>query len=347
MNILHSADWHLDAPLAGREYLREALLAVPGKLAELCRKKRCDLVLLSGDLFDGPYTPAGYRAVRDALEAMEVPVMVAPGNHDFCGPDSPWIRESWPENVHIFQKERLEYWDLPQLSCRVYGAGYLAPDCPGLLRDFRAEGPWRYAVMVLHGDPLQTRSPYCPITTPQVTESGLDYLALGHIHKAGSFQAGGTLCAWPGCPMGRGYDETGVLGAYVVSLEEGAQLEFCPLDTPRFYDWETPVGADPQAALEALLPPLGNGNYYRITFTGEGESPDLAALTARFSQFPHLTLRDRTLPPLDLWASAGEDSFQGLYFQKLRQAAQQDPEVAELAARISRQILLGQEVVLP
>lgn len=345
MKILHSADWHLDASLKGREALKEDLLGVPGQLAALCRRERCDLVLLSGDLFDGPCTRESLRVVRDALEAMEVPVVIAPGNHDFWGPDSPW-GETWPENVHIFRGERLEYRDYPQLSCRVYGAGYESMDCPGLLEGFRAEGPWRYAVMALHGDPLQAASPYCPVTRDQVMESGLDYLALGHIHKEGSFRAGGTLCAWPGCPMGRGYDETGVRGALIVTLGEVAQARFYPLDTPRFYDWEAPVVTTPEAALEDLLADQRTGDHYRITFTGEGEAPDLEALKARFPAFASLELRDRTVPPVDLWAQAGEDSFAGLYFGKLRALAAEDPEVGELAARISRQILAGQEVKL-
>ena len=113
MRILHSADIHLDAPFAGRtareaEYLRRELLAVPGKLAELCRARACDLVLLSGDLFDGPYSRESYRVLYAAMERMEVPVFVSPGNHDYCGMESPWEREVWPENVHIFNKERME-----------------------------------------------------------------------------------------------------------------------------------------------------------------------------------------------------------------------------------------------
>ena len=58
MKILHSADWHLDAPLGGYSeadaaFLREQLRQVPQKIADLCKSKECDLMLLSGDLFDG------------------------------------------------------------------------------------------------------------------------------------------------------------------------------------------------------------------------------------------------------------------------------------------------------
>lgn len=347
MRILHSADIHLDAPFAGRTaqeaaYLRRELLAVPGKLAELCLARQCDLVLLCGDLFDGPYSQESYRALVDAMERMAVPVFVSPGNHDHLGLESPWEREIWPKNVHIFKKERVESVELPNLNCRVYGAGYQAMDCPGVLDGFAAAGAEKYHVAMLHADPTQPATPYCPMTSEQVRESGLQYLALGHVHKAGSFRAGETLCAWPGCPMGRGYDETGEKGALIVELGETASAEFVPLNTPRFYDLQSD-----EQHWESLLPPGGSNDFYRITLTGysTGKTATVPA------GFPYLDLRDKTVPERDLWGTAGEDTLEGIYFGMLREAMEGQDEAQQrrirLAAQISRQILDGQEVKLP
>ena len=33
---------------------------------------------------------------------------------------------------------------LPQLDCKVYGAGYEAMECPALLKGFKAEGEEKY-----------------------------------------------------------------------------------------------------------------------------------------------------------------------------------------------------------
>ena len=89
MKILHSADWHLDSPLlANREDLRKYLLSVPEKLVELVHRHGCDLVLLSGDLFDAQPTKETLNSVKNALEQIRVPVFIAPGNHDyFSGAD--------------------------------------------------------------------------------------------------------------------------------------------------------------------------------------------------------------------------------------------------------------------
>ena len=347
MRILHSADLHLDAPFAGRtaeeaEYLRRELLAVPGKLADICVSRRCDMVLLAGDLFDGAYSRESCRMLYAALERMAVPVFVSPGNHDHCGMESPWEREKWPENVHIFTKERLESVTVPGLDCRVYGAGYQSMDCPGLLEGFRAAGDETYHIGLLHADPTQAATPYCPLTREQIRMSGLHYLALGHVHKSGSFTEGKTLCAWPGCPMGRGYDETGEKGVFVVELDEDVRLDFVPLNTPRFYDLQTDI-----VSWEKLLPPAGSDDFYRVTLTGygNGEAPSVPA------GYPHLELRDETVPETDLWGSAGEDTLEGIYFGMLRGAMEGKDDAEQrvicLAAQISRQILDGQEVKLP
>ena len=350
MKILHAADLHLDTAFSGRSeaqvrYLRQALLEVPRKLAELCRREGCHMMLLSGDLFDGPWTQNSLDVLRSALEEAAVPVFISPGNHDFCGAGSPYLTENWPRNVHIFTRPEMESVVVENLDCRVYGAGYRSMDCPPLLEDFRAEGEERYHVAVLHGDPTQATSPYSPITTGQVRESGLHYIALGHVHKSGSLRAGETLCAWPGCPMGRGYDELETKGVLIVTVEDTAEAVFVPLDTPRFYDLETSP-----SRLADVLPAVGNDHFYRITLTGESPELDLAAMMAQWEQFPNLELRDRTVPEVDIWGSADADSLEGAYFRILKEAMEgadeQTRQELELAARISRKILDGQEVVL-
>lgn len=348
MKLLHSADWHLDSPLAGHgqaEALRRGLQKLPEKIVDAAKKARCDLMLLSGDLFDGKYTPESLHAVRTALGSAGMPVFIAPGNHDFYGPDSPWAQE-WPENVHIFTGQAIESVALPALDCRVYGAAFLGPDSPSLLSGFRAERAEKYAVCVLHGDPTQAASPYGPVTAEQVRESGLAYLALGHIHKEGSLRAGSTLCAWPGCPMGRGFDELGDKGVLIVTLDEEAKAEFVPLEMPRFYDLEAEV-----STFASVLPAAQSRDFYRVTLVGESEGVDLAALMREFAHIPYLELRDRTVPPLNIWGSAGEDTLEGLYFAMLRASlegkTEEEQATIRLAARISRQLLNGQEVALP
>ena len=356
IKILHSADWHLDSPLQGKTpeqaaLLRSAQRALPGKVAALCKAENCDLMLLSGDLFDGDYTADSVQALKHALEEVAVPVLITPGNHDPWGFNSPWHREVWPENVHIFQENTITALPLPQLNCTVYGGCFTGPESAGILNGFRA-GEDPVGIGILHGDPTQLRSPYCPITEQQVSQSGLAYLALGHIHKGGQFRAGSTLCAWPGCPMGRGYDEQGDKGVLVVTVDgHNAATRFVPLDLPRFYDLEVDADMDASAALSRLLPPVGNNDFYRVTLTGESDPLNLEGLLAQYPHLPNLTVRDETVPPTDLWARAGGDTLEGVYFRMLREALETADETSArqilLAAKISNNILDGREVKLP
>lgn len=354
LKILHSADWHLDSPFASfpkeeRAWLRSCQRQIPSRLAQVCRQEGCDLVLLAGDLFDGPASAESVSLVRRALADCSVPVFISPGNHDFCCPGSPWLDENWPENVKIFTGG-LEAVDLKPLNCRIYGAGYRSMDCPPLLENFHAEGDTRWCIGLLHGDPASAGSPCCPVTAAQIRESGLDYLALGHIHRGGAFLGGSTLCAWPGCPMGRGWDETGQKHFLLAELEETARITRIPTGLPQFHDLSVQADGDPIAAMEKILPPAPSRDYYRVTITGNSCSA-AKDLRSAFPHLAHLTLIDRTEPPVDLWADIGEDTLRGVYFGMLKETAEAAaPEmagIAELAARISLQLLDGKEVSLP
>lgn len=356
MKILHTADWHLDAPMAGlgeenASFLRQELRKLPQRIARLCQVNGCDLLIIAGDLFDGPYTKDSLDAVRNALGSLEIPVVITPGNHDFMSPDSPYEKESWPENVHIFKEARISALPLPQLDCVIYGAGYERMDCPGLLKNFQAEGSARWQIGVVHGEVNNAASNYCPVTRHQLQESGLQYLAMGHIHKQGSLRGGDTLAAWPGCPMGKGFDELGAKGVLLVELAQTVSVTPIFLDTPRFYDEDVEVGQDAAAALQAILPAMESTDFYRITLTGYSSPIDTAALRAQFPHIRNLWIYDETIPEVDLWGCIDADSLEGVYFSLLKEATDSDSDTmarrALLAARISRKILDGQEVKLP
>ena len=259
LKILHSADWHLDSPFgsvgeADRAFLRQKSRRIPSLIAQLCRREHCDLMLLSGDLFDGAYTAESLTELREALKYAGVPVLIAPGNHD----------------------------------------------------------------------------------------------PLGHIHRADGFRAGQTLCAWPGCPMGRGWDETGEKGVLLVTLGEDAGVRPVSLGLPGFFSQKVPIGDDPIRTAEALLPPGGQDSFYRLTLTGRGNVA-MDALKRHFSRYPRLEFLDRTAPVPDLAALSGTETLSGVLFGKLL-ALSREPEMKEtalLAAQITADILDGREVELP
>jgi DNA repair exonuclease SbcCD nuclease subunit len=282
---------------------------------------------------------------------MEIPVFIAPGNHDPYREDSIWVREPWHENVYLFRSQEITSFSIEELDCRVYGAAFTAAEAPGLLEGFQAQCDERHAMLLLHGDPINADSPYCPVTAAQLREAGLDYAALGHIHARGEFRSGAGLCAWPGCPMGKGFDETGIKGVCIAEIEDSVSVRFLAVEGPRFYDYTVPALADPAEAVGVLLPPQGSRDHIRVRLTGETTAGATDGLALGFADWPNLTILDETTVPGNVWDRAGEDTLTGLFFRILRDGAKEsDPDTAatlELAARIGRKILEGREVELP
>lgn len=362
LTIIHGADFHLDSPFAGltpqraaqrRGEQRELLSA----LAELSRQRQADLVLLSGDLLDSHQT---YRetaqALSQALGHIPCPVFLAPGNHDYYHINSLYAALDWPENVHIFTSGDLEAVELPQLGCVVHGRAFQASrEDASPLSGFTASQDGKVHLMVLHGQ-VDGAGDYAPIFREDIAASGLHYLALGHVHQCSGVQReGNTFWAYPGCPEGRGFDETGEKGVLCLTLDEnGCQGELVPLSRRRYEELAVDLTdrESPLEAVRAVLPPDTDNDVYRITFTGErGESPlDLTTLeTILAPRFYGLTLRDRTRVCREVWARREEDSLTGLFLRSMAARCQADPEdeTLQLAVRFGLAALERGEDVAP
>ncbi|MBQ6428592.1 MAG: DNA repair exonuclease [Oscillospiraceae bacterium] len=330
IKLIHSADFHLDSPFealpAARAAVRRSeqrdLLA---SLVRLADEERADLVLLSGDLLDSGNTfyETGEELVR-ALSACPCPVFLSPGNHDFYSAASPYARLKLPEQLHLFTKNEISFLSVPSADARVYGAAFTDRSCPALLRGFHAERKAGvYNLLCLHGEVGNPASLCNPISTEELASSGMDYAALGHIHAAsGLLKSGNTWYSWPGCPEGRGFDETGEKTVNIVTLEGSkASLETRSIAKRRYYSVSMDVtGKDPLLLIHTSLPDDSVDDIYRITLIGTSErSPDLRRLQQNLDgMFFSLQLLDHTVPPADLWEYAGNDTLRGIFLAKLK-----------------------------
>lgn len=360
LNILHGADFHLDSPFAAlppeqavqrRKEQRELL----DRFAQLARDRCADLVLLSGDLFDSDKTYyETAQALSRALGQIPAPVFLAPGNHDWYGSRSPYASVCWPDNVYIFRKPEVERVELPELGCVVYGAAFTAPvQESSLLEGFQPEDDkGLLRLMVLHGD-VDGVGSYNAVTKDELAASGMDYVALGHIHAASGLQkVKNTWYAYPGCPEGRGFDELGEKGVLWVTAQQSAvEAEFVPLARRQYHILDVDVtGQEPEEALIEAVKQLNPDHIYRIRLTGEAELD-----TVRLERLSALTegrcysasLRDRTTVRRDLWERRGEDSLTGLFLSELARRMQGadggERQVLERAVRFGMAALEGGE----
>lgn len=360
IRILHAADFHLDSAFGAlteeqarqrRQESRELL----DRLTAQVKLEGAQLVLLPGDLFDGGHVyPETVERLRTALAAMDCPVFISPGNHDYYHPASPYATEKWPDNVHIFREEALAAVELPALGCVVYGGAFTAPSRQSRpLADFAAPADGRVHIACLHGVVDSGDSVYGSISQEELARSGLDYLALGHVHQCSVEGQGSARWAYPGCPEGRGFDELGDKGILVGAVEKGgARLRFVPMCRRRYRILEADTtGRTARQALESALAEASAEDICRVILTGETgeEGVDLAALERDFGGRCYaLQLRDETRVAQDIWARAGEDSLRGLFLQELRRrydaADPQDRKKIDLAVRFGLAALDGRDV---
>lgn len=215
--------------------------------------------------------------------------------------------------------------EVPALGVTVHGAAFTGPERgSSFLKGFTAPKDGKVHIGLLHGEVDPAGERYDPLRREEIAASGLAYLALGHIHKRGEPRAyGGTLCAWPGCIEGRGFDELGEKGFYEGVIDGGeVSAAFVPFARRKYEILDVDVtGRSPREAAEAALPGDTAEDLYRLRLTGEsGEGgADARALeTALAGRFYALEVQDHTRVAADVWARAGEDSLRGLFLRELR-----------------------------
>lgn len=331
IKFIHAADFHLDSAFGAlsekqavsrRREARETAF----RLANYVNSHGINLVFLAGDLFDSnsPFRETGEQLAQ-ALGQMEARVFISPGNHDWYGPGSLWQTVEWPENVHIFRENRITSVELPEWDLVIYGAAFTGQEqATGFLHQFAVPADGRVHMAVLHGeiDPAERR--YAPLGKDEIAGSGLDYLALGHIHKRMEPQQyGKTLCAWPGCLEGRGFDELGEKGFYEGTVENGTvSLKFIPFARRRYEILQVSVtDQNVRNAVEQALPTDTAQHLYRILLTGESDETgvDVSALKEGLAdRFYALDIRDHTRIAEDIWSGCDEDSLRGLFLRNLR-----------------------------
>lgn len=350
LRLICAADLHLDSrfeslPEEEAEKRREGQRALLFKISELAERNGVQVILLSGDVFDSDAVSNHTQdAFVRAFGTLNIPVFVSPGNHDPYTGSSVWARMHMPENVHVFKSEKFESVELPDLNLRVWGAGFENTFCGSLLEGFNAprKTDGIFDVMTVHGDVCTGKSDYNPITRQQLSDSGMDYVALGHIHTRNELdRAGDTFFSYPGCTEGRGYDETGAMGACLVTITDAdVKSEFLPLGGVSYEIVVVDVGGrDPLEAVKTATIELSDKDYCRIILRGECEElPDAVALrNAMDGRFAELQLRDETVIKRDVWEQTGQSSLAGVFLAKLRRrydatASEDERKLTELAA---------------
>jgi len=130
LRVLHAADFHLGSPFAALSASKTAIRQGEQRAAfraviDMCRKEKTQLLLLAGDLLDQLRFPAEQmRSLIDSFAGIpDTVVVISPGNHDPYTQDSPYAKQVWPSNVHIFTGEFSSFY-FPEIGTAVWGTAF-------------------------------------------------------------------------------------------------------------------------------------------------------------------------------------------------------------------------------
>ncbi len=225
VKIMHCSDFHFDTPFSGfdgnmAEIRREDIRENFSTIISMAKENKIQILLMAGDLFDNAsVSPETISLMQKRFDEIpEIKVFISPGNHDPIGEKSYYNIVKWPSNVYIF-KNQVAKVELEELNPVVYGYGFAGKYEKGcLLKDFKVEDHNKINIMVMHGEVVkgEAESIYNAIRVQHIENSGLDYLALGHVHSfSGINKEEGTYWSYSGCPEGRGFDELGEKGIVI------------------------------------------------------------------------------------------------------------------------------------
>lgn len=244
IKILHSADFHFDTPFKEigerqSKVNKEEIKEVFSEVINISKEKCVDILLLAGDIFDNNTVNKNtLHFIEEKLkEIPNVKIFISPGNHDPFSKNSFYNFISWPENVHVF-KGKVEKVYIDDLDINVWGAAFNEKYVKtSMLGGIKADNE-KINIMVLHGEVVNSNeeNEYNPIALNEISESNMDYIALGHRHAySGIKKIGNTFYAYSGCPQGRGFDELGEKGVICGDVSKGlVDLEFVKTSKRRY-----------------------------------------------------------------------------------------------------------------
>lgn len=337
VKILHTADIHIGA---AESFLKteavkrrfETLLTFE-KIIDLAIDRNVDVIVISGDLFDSNKIDSRFfDAVFEKMANCGKKIVFCGGNHDPLNADSPFLNRDLPDNLFVLGKND-ECITFEDISLKCYGRSFTDVYLKGEERFAIATNKDYVNLMVQHGElKSDLSSDYNSITPAFVKNSGMDYIALGHVHKRTPVgKIDGTYFSYCGCPEGQGFDELDEKGVYIGEIGRGiCNLEFVPVAKRRHLHHKTDITdlCSNEEVCKKIIAELENGygsdfrdNLYKIELTGE-ISPDVKLIKTEIlsrleAEVYFVKIKDNSELKIDLEGLAREPSLKGIFVKKM------------------------------
>ena len=373
VRFLHLADLHLGAEpgyLEGRSgERREDFLNAFERAVDfaLFPENQIDFIVIAGDFFDSshPSTDLVNFTVQQLkkLQRENISVVAVPGNHDslsipgsvYADPDSP-LRKTI-EIATSPNPEKFCTLNFNGDEVHFYGMAWKPGFSKSPYDTFQAEDTPGFHVAAIHGTlegaqfgELHSRD--VPLRLEKLAESGMDYIALGHIHAPQEHTSGDVPVVYPGTLEGKRFKagESGQRELLVVDLEEeNVSFERIPWNQRTILIETLNLNKHPVESLDELAEDIrkqyGSEDHI-LKLSLEGTIPFLIDEDALYSKlvgdFYHLELNDETdvfdSAVIDEWEE--ENTIRGLFIRKL-QAQLDEADTEDEKEQIEMALKLG------
>ena len=354
IKIMHMADVHFGRAVSGlpenlREIRRQEVRSTFSCAINKANEDGVDVVLIAGDLFESSETDKStVNFIKGELEKIShIPVFVSPGNHDPLGNAYKMLKDSEIKNLTIFDKDTSKK-DFPEKNLTVYGVGFSNEVTEqSLLKDIKAEDETRINIAVIHGE-LAPNSPYNPISEADIEKTGMDYIALGHVHTySGIKKSGKTHWAYSGALEGGGFDECGDKGAIFGTVsKEKCDLNLVPLCKRKYVTVELDVSetVSVQEIIEMVKDATVNkDNLYKIVLSGKRPEPINEEVINNEIDAFFSKVKDETRASYDLKAISSDYSIAGIFarnvLERMENAAENEKNELIKASDVVMDIL--------
>lgn len=325
MKLLHCADLHIGSKIASSRVktvnIRTELFAAFERILNIADEEKVDLLLIAGDFLElSDCDESIFRDVRNLLSReRKYYILLVAGNHDPRTAGSRYSDLFSDIDKMYFFKTEEEQINFPELDTTVYGYSFSSI----YQREFRlprrkiGEKESKISIGLVHGTIADSGSSndifYNELPKMEVAASGLDYLALGHIHKSNfnfdkpelQYKLGNTICLWPGCPQGRTFKEAGPKGVILAEFDGRGNsfFKFISCANSLFINSSIDItGVESDLELSELITTTleerfdnFRNNYYQVELTGVLENaykPDFESVHAHIARTIGATLSE-------------------------------------------------------
>ena len=322
MKLIFTADTHFGSKFNNENAaLRDAeLVSAFDSIACYAESINAAAVLLGGDLFDTPNpgqeTSAAVRRVFERHCSLRF--LAVCGNHDPFGITE--FYSSPPENLYIFP-DKIKGVDLGGIT--VFGISLSSAfNMPDPWKDFRGacdEENKDGFITLTHGT-LGGQGGFS-LNLQSLAATGAKLSLLGHIHKTNeAVLPNGKHALYAGVPFGRGFDECGQKGFYVIDTQDFSYT-YVNTEAKIYTEYNFDIsGAHSVSNILNILSkktPAEN-EIARAVLTGRLGTPfniDCDALCAHTDGF--VQIKDRTSADIDYLSSMGDNTLEGRFVKIL------------------------------